>query len=165
MKIKAILDYDCINYKEPVLTIMFPYCDLKCDKLNKLPVCQNSSLLAAPNIEVSFETIWRYYEQNPLTKGFCFQGMEPLDSDMELYGLIDFIRSGMNCNDPIVIYTGYNKEEKEDFYKMMKNYGNIIIKWGRYLLGDKPHYDEVLGVYLASDNQYAEKLNETNTNW
>lgn len=29
----------------------------------------------------------------------------------------------------------------------------------RYIPNQEKHYDEVLGIYLASDNQYAEKLN------
>ena len=62
------------------------------------------------------------------------------------------------CNDVIVIYTGYNK--KEDFLveNMIRKYHNIIIKWGRYIVGHKPHYDEALGIMLASDNQYAEVI-------
>ena len=35
---------------------------------------------------------------------------------------------------------------------------NIVIKYGRYIPGQTPHYDEVLGVKLASDNQYAERI-------
>jgi hypothetical protein len=37
-------------------------------------------------------------------------------------------------------------------------YKNVIIKYGRYIPNQTPHYDEVLGVNLASDNQYAERL-------
>ena len=34
----------------------------------------------------------------------------------------------------------------------------IIIKYGRFIPNQQKHYDEILGVYLASDNQYAEKI-------
>ena len=156
MKLKGIIDYDCTNYKEPVLTLEFPYCDFKCDKLNKCQVCQNSGLSHEPDIEIPFTKIWQMYEQNPLTKGFCFQGLEPLDSYEELLDLISTIR--YYCNDPIIIYTGYTKEEATKFIYQITQYDNIIIKWGRFILGDEPHYDEILGVNLASDNQYAEKL-------
>lgn len=141
---------------------MFPYCNLKCDKENGASVCQNSALLQAPNIDIPFEKIWQMYKQNPLTKGFCFQGMEPLDSEMEVYSFIDFIRAGKDCEDPIIIYTGYNREEKEEFVQIIKNYSNIIIKWGRYLINNEPHYDEILGIKLASDNQYAEMVSKIN---
>lgn len=156
MRVKGIIDYDCTNYKEPCLTIEFPYCDFKCDKLNRCQVCQNSELYFEPDIEISGEQIWQMYQANPLTKAFCFQGMEPFDSHMDLIELIKFIRINKQCNDPIIIYTGY--EQGEDYITewALHKYKNIIVKWGRYLLGYEPHYDEVLGVNLASNNQYAE---------
>ena len=65
-------------------------------------------------------------------------------------------------NDDIVIYTGYNKEEErsQDLIEFIKKnqYKNIIIKYGRYIPNQTPHYDEIIGVKLASDNQYAERL-------
>ena len=159
MKLKGIIDYDCTNYKKPTLTLEFPYCDFKCDKLNGCQVCQNSSLATEPDIEVSYEKIWELYEQNPLTKGFCFQGLEPFDSPNELNELIHFIRDERQCNDPIIIYTGYDSGECHLIeYTLRHIFNNIIVKWGRFLLGYEPHYDKVLGVKLASDNQYAEKV-------
>ena len=92
MKLKGIIDYDIVNYKYPVLTLEFPYCDFKCDKLNKCKVCHNSILISEPDIEISFAKIWEIYEQNPLTKGFCCQGLEPLDSIHEVLDLIYYIR-------------------------------------------------------------------------
>ena len=41
---------------------------------------------------------------------------------------------------------------------MLYDYKNIIIKYGRYIPNQTPHRDEVLGVNLASDNQYAERI-------
>lgn len=158
MRIKGIIDYDCTNYKEPCLTIEFPYCDFKCDKLNGCQVCQNSHLTAEPDIDVSGEYIWNMYQQNPLTKAFCFQGLEPFDSFLDLMDLIIFIRHEKQCNDPIVIYTGYNKGEDKVVEIFLNHYNNIIVKWGRFIIDQKPHYDNVLGVNLASDNQYGEVI-------
>ena len=158
MKLKGIIDYDCTNYKEPVLTLEFPYCDFKCDKLNGCKVCQNSSLVKEPTIEISLKTIWELYKQNPLTKGFCLQGLEPLDSVDEVLNFIKYIRGNNFCNDPIIIYTGYNKEEVTKFIYQITDFDNIIIKWGRFIKGQILHYDRILGVNLASDNQYAEKI-------
>ena len=155
MKLKGIIDYDIINYKEPVMTLEFPYCDFKCDKLNGCQVCQNSSLVFEPDIDILMSDIWLLYEQNPLTKGFCFQGLEPFDS-YQIFDLIDTIR--YYCDDPIIIYTGYNREQLLKQIEILKQYRNIIVKWGRFILGDEPHYDEVLGVNLASNNQYAERI-------
>jgi hypothetical protein len=159
MKLKGIIDCDFTNYKEPVLTLEFPKCDFKCDKLNGCQVCQNSHLAAEPDIDVSYEKIWELYQSNPLTKGFCFQGLEPFDSPNELNEIIHFIRDEKKCNDPIIIYTGYGRGEAFLIeYTLRHIFTNIIVKWGRFLLGYKPHYDEVLGVNLASNNQYAEKV-------
>ena len=157
MKLKGIIDYDTINYKEPVLTLEFPYCDFKCDKINKCQVCQNSALAVEPDINISLQEIWNLYKQNPLTKGFCCQGLEPFDSEQELLNFIDFIRSGMKCDDVIIIYTGYARSELLCL-DILKNYKNIIIKYGPYLTGYEPHYDKVLGINLASNNQYGEKI-------
>jgi hypothetical protein len=40
----------------------------------------------------------------------------------------------------------------------LKNFDNIIIKYGRFIPNQEQHYDETLGVNLASNNQYAERL-------
>lgn len=158
MKLKGIIDYDTVNYKEPTLTLLFNHCDFKCDKLNGCQVCQNSALAQEPNIEVCGETIWKLYSENPLTKAFCFQGLEPFDSYMDLIELVQFIRIDKKCKDPIIIYTGYDKDEDMVTQRSLSHYSNIIVKWGRFIMGQQPHYDEVLGVNLASDNQYAEVI-------
>ena len=58
-------------------------------------------------------------------------------------------------NDDIVIYTGYTEEEVQDKIEWLQHYGPIVVKFGRYVPHQQPHYDPVLGVKLASDNQYA----------
>ena len=40
----------------------------------------------------------------------------------------------------------------------LKQFPNIIIKFGRFIPNQQSHYDEVLGINLASDNQYAKKI-------
>ena len=158
MRLKGIIDYDCTNYKEPCLTLEFPYCSWKCDKLNGCKVCQNSGLADEPDIEVSGEQIWKMYKDNPLTKAFCCQGLEPFDSFMDLIDFIAFVRIYKRCDDPIIIYTGYNRDEDYIVERALRKYNNIIIKWGRYIMGHEPHHDKILGVDLASDNQYAELI-------
>ncbi len=155
MLIKGILDYDGVNYKEPCLTVLFPHCSFKCDKDNGCQICQNWALRLEDNYDLTYEEIVSYFD-NPLTKAFCFQGLEPLDSWEDLISLVAFIRE--RYNNTIVIYTGYNKEEKQQEAALLKEYGNIIIKWGRYLLNSESRFDDVLGVELASSNQYAEVL-------
>lgn len=163
MKLKGIIDCDFTNYKKPVITLEFPYCDFKCDKLNGCQVCQNSALAREPDIEISAEKIWELYISNPLTKGFCFQGLEPFSNPIDLAELLYFIRKIKKCNDDIIIYTGFNKGEDLVCENIIRKYNNIIVKWGRYIVNQEPHYDEILGVKLASNNQYAEEINYEST--
>lgn len=60
--------------------------------------------------------------------------------------------------DDIVIYTGYNEDEIVDKVKILSKFKNIIIKYGRFIPNDIPHLDEILGVNLASKNQYAKRI-------
>ena len=73
--------------------------------------------------------------------------------------LIELIKAFRNIsNDDIVIYTGYNKNEITIQIKELQKYSNIIIKYGRFIPNCNKHYDEELGIYLSSDNQYAERI-------
>lgn len=158
MLIKSITDEDFINYKKPSMVIAFPFCNLKCDRDCGRAVCQNSPLLSQPNIDISYKKIIERYLKNPITEAIVLQGMEPLDSMSDVVNFIMYLRIQYKCNDDIVIYTGYTKEEAKWFTDIIGYLKNIIIKYGRYIPDQTPHYDKVLGVYLASDNQYAEKI-------
>jgi hypothetical protein len=85
-------------------------------------------------------------------------GLEPFDSEQELQMLIAYLR--VSTQDDIVIYTGYTKEEIQcrSIYQFLLNAKNIIIKFGRFIPNQQPHYDDVLGIKLASDNQHAERI-------
>lgn len=152
MKIKGIISEDFVNYKKPSLTIMFPYCTFKCGN----SYCQNSLLANEKDIEISPLSLAERYINNPITESIVMQGLEPFDSWNDLYDLIKTIRE--YCDDDIVIYTGYNKNEVSDKLKDLSSHKNIIIKFGRYIPNQEKHYDELLGVNLASDNQFAEKI-------
>ena len=160
MIIKGIIDEDFVNYKKPAMVIEFPYCDFKCDKECGKPICQNNSLTKVRPIKIEEEYIIEKYLKNPITEAIVCQGLEPLDTMVMLFLFIKKFREF--SNDDLVIYTGYNKEEERPqvLIKFIKEnqYKNIIVKYGRYIPNQTPHYDEVLGVNLASDNQYAERL-------
>jgi hypothetical protein len=64
--------------------------------------------------------------------------------------------------DPIVIYTGYKEDELVEELKWLRQYDNILIKFGRFVPDKEDHYDELLGVKLASPNQYAKWVGGTN---
>lgn len=153
MKIKGLISEDFVNYKKPAMTIMFPHCNsFKCGA----EYCQNSPLSKAEDIEMDISNIVIRYLNNPITESVVMQGLEPFDSWDDLIGLVDCLRR--STNDDIVIYTGYYKEEIADKIALLSKYKNIIIKYGRYIPNQEKYYDEVLGVYLASENQYAEKI-------
>lgn len=169
MKLRGLIDEDIANYKKTSMFLIFPNCSFKCDKENGTTICQNLSLMSEPIIEISKEEIAERYINNPLTHAIVCGGLEPFDSEFDLIPFIDTIRNRYHCNDDIVIYTGYTEEELQngyrshktttDLYKnqysVLKEYKNIIIKYGRFIPNDKHHYDKVLGVELASSNQYA----------
>ncbi len=159
MIIKGIISEDFVNYKKPSLVIEFPYCDFKCEKECGELVCQNNTLVRLPDIEISIEKIVdEYYLNNPITKAIVFQGLEPLDSFIDVLEAIKYIRK--KTTDDIVIYTGYTKEEliQKKYLNLLKNYDNIVIKYGRFIPNRKSIFDIVLGVELSSENQYAERL-------
>lgn len=98
------------------------------------------------------------YINNPITEAIVVQGLEPFDSLLDLYTVAAALED-FNITDDLVIYTGYNRNEVSSHLKPLFSIpGHLIIKWGRYIPNQESHYDPVLGVYLASDNQYAEVL-------
>lgn len=156
MKIKTLLDDDLVNYKKPTMTIAFPKCSFKCDKECGKNVCQNSKLASMPDITISIDSIIERYMENHISKAICIQGLEPFDSKKDLIEFVNAFR--LYSDDDIVIYTGYYKEEIKEWVDILSRYPNIIIKFGRFIPDQEKHYDEVLGVELASDNQYAERI-------
>lgn len=165
MIIKQICDEDFTNYKKPSMVIGFPTCDWKCEKECGEHCCQNSALAQTPNIDISTYDIVNRYLSNPITKAIVMGGLEPFDSWDNLKLLIQRFRQ--KTKDDIVIYTGYtydelNYSEPYDFIESkiqwLWQFPNIIVKFGRYRPNEEPHYDPILGVQLASNNQYAEVI-------
>lgn len=152
--LKGIIDEDFVNYRVPSMTLMFPKCSFKCG----IEYCQNSEIFNTPDIEIDINKLCRRYRSNPITQAIVCQGMEPLDSYDELWDLIYELRHTYQCDDDVVIYTGYNKSEISQEVRELMKFNNIIIKFGRYIPDQKEHYDDILGINLASDNQYAERI-------
>lgn len=147
---------DFSNYKLPSMFIIFPICDWKCDKECGVRVCQNGSLAKAPIKDIAVDIIIEKYLNNPISKAVVLGGLEPMDSWLDLQMFVEKFRDV--SRDDIVIYTGYHKKEISDKIDWLKNYDNIVVKFGRFIPGHNKHYDNVLGIELASDNQYAEVI-------
>lgn len=157
IKIRGLVDEDFVNYKKPAMFIAFPYCTFKCDTECGYSVCQNSSLIENTNIiNIDEQIIIDRYIKNPITHSIVISGLEPFDSFNELVILIKSFRE--KTLDDIVIYSGYNKEEITSYIEELKQFKNIVIKFGRFIPNQEKHYDEVLQVTLASPNQYGEKI-------
>jgi hypothetical protein len=109
------------------------------------------------DIEIDITDIINRYIHNPITESIVMQGLEPFDSWIDLYELICNLRK--YTQDDIVIYTGYRKTEIEKYIEELNKFQNIIVKFGRYVPNEEKHYDDILGVYLANNEQYAERIN------
>ena len=163
MILKGIEAENFENYKVPALFLAFPKCTFKCEKEAGCKMCQNSQLVHESDLECTADAIITLYMNDPLSKAVVCGGLEPLDSLDELIPFIMEFR--YYSPDPIVIYTGYTEEEVEQMeyldsklLKLLSHYENIIIKFGRYVPNQEKHFDEILGVELASPNQYAKMI-------
>lgn len=160
MMVKMIVDEDFVNYKKPSMFIATCKCDWKCckDAGRDVSMCQNAITAKQPDIEVPADEIFRRYISNPITRAIVIGGLEPMLQMDEVFALIRYFRL-CGCQDDFVIYTGYTKDEIAVLLPLFSNnFSNVIFKFGRFIPGQTPHFDPVLGVNLASDNQYAERL-------
>ena len=157
--VRLIQDEDFVNYKLSSMFIALGRCDWKCCKEANIPisVCQNSELAKQKEIEVSVDEIFRRYIQNPITNAVVIGGLEPMSMAGKVIDLIKYFREN-NCDDDFVIYTGYYAAEIPAIMTQLLKYKNIVVKQGRFVPNCPKRYDEVLGVWLASDNQYAERI-------
>jgi hypothetical protein len=137
-------------------------CDWKCCKEAGIPIeiCQNSELASTPIKKISNTFLYNRYINNSISKAIVIGGLEPFSCFYQVISFIDYFR-GCNCKDDIVIYTGYYPDEIEKSkIESLKKYDNIIIKFGRYKPNSKQKFDSVLGVNLASENQYAIEISK-----
>lgn len=158
MHLKGILDEDFINYKVPSMHIATSRCNFKCDKEFGANICQNSKLAAQKTITMKNEDVIERYLANDITHAIVFAGLEPFDSFPEILAFTKSLRVRHKCKNDIVIYTGYCKDEIAEQIEQLKKYENIVIKYGRYIPYCERHMDDVLGVFLASPNQFGERI-------
>ena len=157
INLKGIVLEDFVNYKKPSMFLITSKCDWKCCVEAGNQICQNSNLTKVNSKHYLVQVLFDAYSKNDITKSIVFGGLEPMLQFNEIYYFIKFFRDN-ECDDDIVIYTGYNRDEIEDKVKILQEFPNIIIKFGRFIPDQEPYFDAVLGVNLASDNQYAEVI-------
>jgi len=122
-----------------------------------ISVCQNSKLASARTLRIDDEQIYIRYALNKITEAVVFGGLEPMLQFSEVLGCIQLFRLH-GCADDIVIYTGYYPNEITEQLQTLEKFRNIIVKFGRYIPNKPSRYDDILGVTLISDNQYAERI-------
>lgn len=158
MNLKFVKPEDFVNYKKCSLFLGTCYCDRKCCIENNLPcsICQNYPRSNNPIKDIPNEKIFDFYKKNNLMEAVIFGGLEPMKQFEEM---LEFISEFRNIsNDDIVVYTGYYPEEISDKIAQLTKFSNIIVKFGRYIPNKPNRYDDILGITLASDNQYAKKI-------
>ena len=162
MRIKTIIDEDFSNYKKASMFIGTISCGGKCCHEAGLPlsVCQNDGWRECAPIVIDDNELCKRYLNNPLTNAIVIGGLEPFEQFGEVLRFVRILRTTYQCNDDVVIYTGFLPCEIADDLDLLSAYPNIIVKFGRYVPDCEPAYDETLGVYLASPNQFARRLNE-----
>lgn len=158
MIIKGITDEDFTNYKKPSMFIAMPHCSFKCERESGSECCQNKALAEEKSFAIQDTDIIERYIKNDITDAIVFGGLEPFDSYPDVFNLIAKLRYIYHCRDDVVIYSGYDKNELGGMLEGLKIFDNIIVKFGRYIPDRPQRYDDVLGVTLASDNQYAEAI-------
>lgn len=71
MKLKGVIVEDFINYNVPCMTLEFPTCSFKCDKECGQQVCQNSSLVQMPTLDIDLNYLINLYLNDPITEAIC----------------------------------------------------------------------------------------------
>lgn len=162
MRVKEIVDEDFVNYRKPSMFIGTISCDGKCCHEAGIPlsVCQNDAWRSCASVVFSDTQICRRYLSNNITAAIVIGGLEPFEQTEELIEFVATLRKEFHCDDDIVIYTGYYPHEIQKPLSVLEQFPNIIVKFGRYIPNRTHKFDQVLGVTLSSDNQYAVNLSK-----
>ena len=160
MRYRKIVTEDFTNYKVPSMFIGCIDCDYKCCTEGGFSpsVCCNDVWHKTDVFSDSNREIIKEYLRNPITHAIVFGLLEPMLQFDEIISFIKTLRVDYKCDDDVVIYTGYREDEVKEQIDELSEYGNIVVKFGRFVPGHQKHLDETLGVYLASPNQYAKRI-------
>ena len=140
-----------VDYKKTGLYVSGSRCNLKCKE------CFNENLKHSLTIKIKpIQFVEDYIIKNQVIESVIFSGLNWFDKFEDLLQLVNCIRVKTDID--IVIYTGYKESEVLSEIDMLKENKNIIVKFGEYIPNDMEIYDEVLGITLASSNQYAKKI-------
>lgn len=159
MLVTNIVDEDFVNYKKPSMFIGTAYCDWKCCVEGGFSpsTCQNHKLANTNRIDIEASKIVDRYLCNPISEAIVFGGLEPMLQINDVDAVLAALRQ-LGCDDDVVVYTGYMPHEVDAELSLLKRHPNVIVKFGRYMPNLQQRFDAVLGVELASENQYGERI-------
>lgn len=142
------------DYKKSALLFSTCYCDWKCchEAGVDIDICQNQKVSQQREVTLPFESILKKVNQS-FTDAVIFGGLEPILQADEVVQCIEYLRKHGVKKD-IVVYTGYYLEEIDPETLAYLALNDCILKCGRFIPDRKPKFDAVLGITLASDNQY-----------
>lgn len=160
MKVKNVIDEDVVNYRKTCMFIGTCFCDWKCctEIGADICLCQNSKAYGTKIKDVDDDRLVKRYLKNGMTHALVLGGFEPFWKNTWGETLAFLRKFRESTQDDIVIYTGYREGEIDEQIEQLRPLGNVIVKFGRYRPGEKPHRDEVLGVELANDEQHAVRI-------
>ena len=117
--------------------------------------CEENTYNYNIQTSITFQLICKFcyfYKQNLLQK----QNFQAKNSYVPLIIFsIEFMKKNLSkklTNNIIAKELSISTSSFKRYFK------NIIIKFGRYIPNQQAHYDDILGVNLASNNQYAIKI-------
>lgn len=159
MLVKEIIAENFQDYKKISMFICANSCDGKCWREQGLSpaICQNDKILCQKTISIPNEEIVEMFMSNHVSEAIIFGGLEPL---LQIEDVVDIIRILRDAGDrsDVVVYTGYKLEESptQNFIQRIResNLPHVLLKVGRYIPNDIGKFDEILGVRLASQNQF-----------
>lgn len=160
IRVKDVVDEVFQDYHKPSMLISMCDCNWKCATEGGFPItiCQNSTIAQQKDIKLNIDQLCKRYLNNNITSAIIFAGLEPMLQFDEILFFIEILRNKYRCMDDVVIYTGYEKHEVPNKIRLLSKHKNIVMKFGRYVPNSNPVMDEILGVTLASSNQYAERI-------
>jgi organic radical activating enzyme len=169
MLVRKIIRDDNVNYKRTALFVGIGDCDWKCCKEAGMnaSMCQNSELAKVSAWKMTAnECLDVVVHRKSFEQSVVIGGLEPFRDMNSLLELCRAVSSRCEFVDwDVVIYTGYYYNEIVEEVELIKeSVGNhrLIIKFGRYDPALPPVKDSILGVELASSNQYAKIIKDQN---
>lgn len=158
--VKDIMFENVQDYKKTSMMIAMCKCDFKClkEKGLDISICQNSEIINQEDTIMGMDDLIQKYLLNEITESIVFGGLEPILQFDEVIRFIQILRMDYNCEDDVVIYTGYRPDEIINHLQLLRQFKNIIVKFGRFEPDSEKKFDEILGIELNSSNQWAEKI-------